>query len=71
MNADNPIEKFSEWLDEAKKNSAIIEPTAMSLATCTKNAEPSVRMVLLKTIDERGFVFYTNLESRKSNENAG
>lgn len=64
----NPIEQFSEWLEEAKKNPAIIEPTAMSLATATKDAVPSVRMVLLKVLDERGFSFYTNLGSRKSRE---
>lgn len=64
----NPIAQFSEWLEEAKRNTSIIEPTAMSLATATKDAVPSVRMVLLKGLDERGFVFYTNLNSRKSIE---
>lgn len=64
----NPMEKFSQWLEKAKNNPAITEPTAMSLATATKDGEPSVRMVLLKNLDERGFVFYTNLESRKSAE---
>lgn len=64
----NPITQFSAWLEEAKNNSVITEPTAMSLATSSKNGEPSVRMVLLKHLDERGFVFYTNLESRKSHE---
>lgn len=64
----NPITQFSEWLEEAKKNPSITEPTAMSLATATKDAVPAVRMVLLKGLDERGFVFYTNLDSRKSSE---
>lgn len=64
----NPIEQFSQWLEEAKKNPAITEPTAMSLATATKDGAPSLRIVLLKGLDERGFVFYTNLESRKSHE---
>lgn len=64
----NPITKFSEWLEEAKKNPSITEPTAMSLATATKDGAPSLRMVLLKGLDERGFVFYTNLDSRKSIE---
>ncbi len=64
----NPINQFSKWLEEAKKNPTIIEPTAMSLATSTKDGMPSVRMVLLKGLDERGFVFYTNLNSRKSVE---
>lgn len=64
----NPINQFSKWLEEAKKNPTIIEPTAMSLATSTKDGTPSVRMLLLKGLDERGFVFYTNLNSRKSAE---
>lgn len=64
----NPITKFSHWLEEAKKHPTITEPTAMSLATATENGLPSVRIVLLKGLDERGFVFYTNLESRKSAE---
>lgn len=63
-----PIEKFAEWLNEAKKDPAIIEPTAFCFATATKEALPSARMVLLKEFDERGFVFYTNLKSRKSEE---
>lgn len=64
----NPIIKFSQWLDEARKNPLITEPTAMTLATATKDAAPSARMLLLKGLDERGFVFYTNLTSRKSSE---
>ena len=64
----NPIEQFSEWLDAAKKNPAITEPTAMSLATAAKDGTPSLRIVLLKAVDERGFVFYTNLGSRKSTD---
>jgi pyridoxamine 5'-phosphate oxidase len=64
----NPIEQFSEWLEEAKKEASITEPTAMSLATATKDGSPSLRIVLLKGLDERGFVFYTNLKSRKSAE---
>ena len=67
-NTKNPIEKFVKWLDEAKNNKTITEPAAMSLATATADGKPSVRIVLLKEIDERGFVFYTNLESRKSRE---
>lgn len=65
---ENPIEKFSIWLNEAKRNTEITEPTAAALATATKDSIPSVRMVLLKEFDENGFVFYTNLESRKSVE---
>jgi pyridoxamine 5'-phosphate oxidase len=64
----HPISQFSQWLEDAKNTKAITEPTAMALATATAAGEPSVRMVLLKAHDERGFVFYTNLESRKSAE---
>ena len=64
----SPIQQFSQWLEEAKKHKDIAEPTAVALATATKDALPSVRMVLLKGLDERGFVFYTNLKSRKSIE---
>lgn len=63
----NPISLFHEWLAEAEKNE-LNDPTAMSLATATKDGIPSVRMVLLKGADEKGFVFYTNLGSRKAKE---
>lgn len=63
-----PIKRFSEWLALAKSTPAITEPTAMTLATTTPAGRPSARVVLLKAHDERGFVFYTNLESRKSEE---
>ncbi|MCW9034393.1 MAG: pyridoxamine 5'-phosphate oxidase [Alphaproteobacteria bacterium] len=64
---DNPIDVFNSWYTEAEKTE-INDPTAMSLATCTKEGRPVVRMVLLKGVDERGFVFYTNLGSRKAGE---
>jgi len=64
----DPINRFAEWLLEAKTHPDIFEPTAMTLATATKDAAPSARIVLLKSFDARGFVFYTNLESRKSQE---
>ena len=64
----NPIPQFIEWLEQAKNTKTIAEPTAMSLATVGANGAPSVRIVLLKNVDENGFVFYTNLESRKSGE---
>lgn len=63
----DPIALFSEWMDVAKATPAIAEPTAMTLATVDKGM-PSARIVLLKGHDERGFVFYTNFESRKSVE---
>jgi len=62
----DPIAQFNSWLDEAKRTGGIDEPTAMALATSNPNGRPSVRMVLLKHADERGFVFYTNLESAKA-----
>lgn len=63
-----PIHRFKQWLDEAKGVKTIAEPTAMTLATADSKGRPSARIVLLKDVDERGFVFYTNLESRKSGE---
>jgi pyridoxamine 5'-phosphate oxidase len=61
-----PLAVFERWLDEAWKG----EPNAhaMTLATATREGRPSARQVLLKGLDRRGFVFYTNLESRKSDE---
>ncbi len=64
---DNPIDLFVYWFSEAKKTE-INDPNALALATVGKNGIPSVRMVLLKDFSEQGFVFYTNLNSRKSNE---
>jgi pyridoxamine 5'-phosphate oxidase len=63
----DPMELFAEWFDAARE-SGIFLPESMSLATATPDGVPSVRMVLLKTVDERGFVFYTNYESRKAVE---
>lgn len=63
----NPISRFLDLLDQARR-ADIREPTAMALATADARGRPSVRMVLLKDVDERGFVFYTNLESRKASE---
>jgi pyridoxamine 5'-phosphate oxidase len=61
-----PLAVFERWLDEAWKG----EPNAhaMTLATATREGRPSARLVLLKGLDRRGFVFYTNLASRKSEE---
>ena len=64
---DNPMDLFEYWFNEAKKTE-INDPNALALATVGKNEIPSVRMVLLKDFNEKGFVFYTNLNSRKSNE---
>lgn len=67
MNFQDPFEKFLELLRGARE-SDIWEPEAMALATADAEGNPSVRMVLLKHVDARGFVFYTNLESRKARE---
>ena len=64
---DNPIDLFEDWFNEAKKTE-INDPNALALATVGKNGIPSVRMVLLKDFNEKGFVFYTNLNSQKSTE---
>lgn len=63
----NPIDIFREWLAEAEASEPN-DPTAMSLATVDAAGNPSIRMVLLKGLDERGFAFYTNFESRKGQE---
>ena len=67
LDLDDPIELFKVWMDEAKKSEPN-DPNALSLATSNKNNLPSVRMVLLKEFNQKGFVFYTNLNSQKGNE---
>ncbi|MHC8509353.1 MAG: pyridoxamine 5'-phosphate oxidase [Rhodospirillales bacterium] len=62
-----PFEQFQAWFAEAEAAEPR-DPNAMSLATAGADGRPSVRMVLLKGADERGFVFYTNTESRKGRE---
>lgn len=64
---DDPLRQFSAWFEEARKAGARV-PEAVALATATADGAPSVRMVLLKRFDERGFVFHTNYESRKGLE---
>lgn len=64
----DPIEQFRRWLDEASALDPTTDPTAMTLATATADGRPSARMVLLKGLDGRGFMFYTNLRSRKGRE---
>jgi pyridoxamine 5'-phosphate oxidase len=66
-NEQDPFALFREWWDEAHKSEPA-DPGAAALATATPEARPSVRMVLVRGVDERGFVFYTNLESRKGGE---
>ena len=67
MDLDDPLELFKIWMSEAKKKE-INDPNALSLATTNKSGEPSVRMVLLKGVNQKGFVFYTNLNSPKSDD---
>lgn len=68
--AGEPIERFVALLEEASaiERTILPEPTAMALATVGDDGQPSVRIVLLKAVDDRGFVFYTNFESRKGGE---
>lgn len=66
--APDPFEQFRAWLDDALRAETIVEPNAMSVATVGANARPSARIVLLRQWDTRGFVFYTNYESRKGAE---
>ncbi len=64
---EDPIATFQAWMEEAAKTEPN-DANAVCLATATPDGFPSARMVLLKGVDERGFVFYTNLESRKGGE---
>ena len=63
----DPVRQFALWMDQAIA-SEIDEPTAMTLATVGTDGKPSARMVLLKGFDDKGFVFFTNYESRKGQE---
>lgn len=63
----DPMEQFAQWLSIAVKAS-IVDPTAMSVATVAADGMPSLRTVLLKHYDQKGFVFFTNLDSRKARE---
>ncbi len=65
----DPFEQFAVWFEQAL-SSGTLEPNAMSLATASPDGAPNCRTVLLKSFDSRGFVFYTNTESRKSREMA-
>ncbi|TAM84055.1 MAG: pyridoxamine 5'-phosphate oxidase [Candidimonas sp.] len=65
--AATPLEQFTHWFNDAMKAN-VVEPTAMTLASADSHGRPSARIVLLKGFDERGFVFFTNYESRKGEE---
>ena len=63
----DPVELFREWFTEASQ-SEVNDPEAVAVATVSADGQPSVRMVLMKGVDDEGFRFYTNLESRKGRE---
>ncbi len=65
--ARDPFRQFDKWFQEAQA-AKLVEPNAMTLATATRDGRPSARTVLLKGVDGRGFVFYTNYESRKGRD---
>ena len=65
--AKDPLTQFRRWLADIIEQ-GLSDPTAMCLSTCAANGRPSQRIVLLKSFDKSGFVFFTNLESRKSLE---
>ena len=63
----NPIEQFNLWFQQALE-ADLVEPNAMTLATATPEGKPTARIVLLKGVSDRGFVFYTNYESQKGQQ---
>ena len=65
LDVDDPVDLFKHWFNEAKKTE-LNDPNALSLATSDAKGFPSVRVVLLKDFSQNGFVFYTNLNSKKS-----
>lgn len=65
--AADPVVQFQQWFTEAL-DASVLDPNAMSIATVGDDGQPSLRMVLLKYFDATGFVFYTNLDSRKARE---
>lgn len=65
--AADPISQFNLWLEQAVQ-AKLVDPTAMTVATVDENGQPFQRIVLLKNVDKAGFVFYTNLASRKSQQ---
>ncbi len=64
---ENPIDLFNNWFEDAKKKE-INDPNAVAVATSDENNQPNVRMVLLKGLNNKGFVFYTNFTSKKGKE---
>ncbi len=66
--APNPLEQFKAWLETALAADGVVEPNAVTVASVGDGGQPSLRVVLLRGYDERGFVFFTNYESRKGHE---
>ena len=64
MNEEDPFIVFKQWMSEAEKNE-INDPNAVALATVNESNQPDVRMVLLKEFNNKGFIFFTNLNSKK------
>jgi pyridoxamine 5'-phosphate oxidase len=67
MKKNNPFEIFRDWYREAQ-NAGVPDPTVMTLATADGEGKPAARIVLLKSFDEKGFVFFTNYRSRKARD---
>ena len=67
MNEDDPFIVFRQWMSEAEKNE-INDPNAVALATVNESHQPDVRMVLLKEFNNNGFIFFTNLNSKKGTD---
>ena len=65
--ADNPIDLFKKWFSEAEKKE-VNDPNAVAIASSDKHNQPNVRMVLLKGLSDKGFVFYTNFNSKKGSD---
>ncbi len=68
MNHPDPLVRFRDWYEQARRTPGIDKPHAMALATVGEDARPSCRIVLLSSYDERGFVFHTNYASRKGED---
>ncbi len=66
--SNDPFDQFRLWLDEALATEGLPEPNAVTVATVSASGQPSARVVLLRGFDRRGFVFFTNYESRKGRE---
>ena len=67
INEDDPFVVFKQWMSEAEKNE-INDPNAAALATVNESSQPDARMVLLKEYNNKGFVFFTNLNSKKGTD---